>query len=101
MGQLDWKKNILLILEASECLHREGIDFRLVIAGKGPDEDNIRKKVCEMGLDGITTFTGHITDMSLLNGLYQCADLLVFPSTYDTSSLVMREAAAMHTPPSL
>lgn len=98
VGQLDWKKNILLILEASECLHREGIDFRLVIAGKGPDEDNIRKKVCEMGLDGITTFTGHITDMSLLNGLYQCADLLVFPSTYDTSSLVMREAAAMHTP---
>lgn len=98
VGQLDWKKNIIKILEASKYLLREGMDFRLVMAGQGSDRDDILQKACEMGLGGIIIFTGHIADMSLLNGLYQCADLLVLPSTYDTSSLVMREAAAMYTP---
>jgi glycosyltransferase involved in cell wall biosynthesis len=98
VGQLDWKKNIIQLLEASKYLRREGMNFRLVMAGQGSDGEDIRQKACEMGLGEIITFTGHITDMDLLNGLYQCADLLVFPSTYDTSSLVLREAAAMCTP---
>lgn len=98
VGQLDWKKNIIRILEAAEILRREGMVFRLVFAGQGTDREKIEKKACEMGLGDATTFTGHITDMSILNGLYQCADLLVFPSTYDTSSLVLREAAVMGTP---
>lgn len=98
VGQLNWKKNILHILEACALLTDEGVAFRLVLAGQGPDEAAIRNKARELGLGERVIFTGHILDAGLLGGLYQLADLFVFPSVYDTSSLVLREAAAMGTP---
>lgn len=98
VGQLNWKKNILHILEACAQLKEAGLLFRLVLVGQGPDEGDIRKKVHELGLGDRVVFTGHILDAGLLGGLYQSADLFVFPSIYDTSSLVLREAAAMATP---
>ena len=98
VGQLNWKKNILLILEAAAILKQLGRRFTLVLAGQGPDERAIRKKAEELGLSGETVFTGHVSDTATLDGLYQCASLFTFPSLYDTFSLVMREAAAMGTP---
>ena len=98
VGQMNWKKNILHILEACAQLQQEGINFRLVMTGQGPDQAAIQAKASELGLEARTVFTGHILDAGLLRGLYQLADLFVFPSVYDTSSLVLREAAAMETP---
>lgn len=97
-GQLNWKKNILHILEAARLLMLRGFAFRLVFAGQGPDENDIRKKADELELMPRTVFTGHLNADHLLNGLYQAASLFVFPSLYDTSGMVVREAAAMHTP---
>ena len=42
--------------------------------------------------------TGHVTDIYVLDGLYGASDLFVFPSLYDNSPMVVREAAAMMTP---
>lgn len=98
VGQLDWKKNIMLILKSLQILLEKNIPFRFIAAGQGTDRMEIEHKAYEMGLSANVCFTGHISDMNVLNGLYQCADILVFPSTYDTSSLVLREAAAMATP---
>ncbi|MEA5059862.1 MAG: glycosyltransferase [Candidatus Pelethousia sp.] len=98
VGQLNWKKNILHILEACARMKKQGVCFRLALVGQGPDEEAIRERVVALGLSEQVVFTGHILDNSLLNGLYQLADLFVFPSVYDTSSLVLREAAAMGTP---
>ncbi len=98
VGQMNWKKNILHILEACAQLQQEGLRFRLVMTGQGPDQAAIQAKASELGLEARTVFTGHILDAGLLRGLYQLADLFVFPSVYDTSSLVLREAAALGTP---
>lgn len=97
-GQLNWKKNIAHILEAAQLLMQQGLGFQLMLAGQGPDEQDIRKKVDALGLTERTVFTGHLHEDALLNGLYQAASLFVFPSLYDTSGMVVREAAAMHTP---
>lgn len=97
-GQMNWKKNILRILEASACYMLSGKPFTLVLTGQGPDVKSIRQKVEELGLAGRTRFTGHITDEDDLYGLYENASLFVFPSLYDTSGMVVREAAAMETP---
>jgi 1,2-diacylglycerol 3-alpha-glucosyltransferase len=42
--------------------------------------------------------TGHISDVNILDGLYGLAEILAFPSLYDNSPMVVREAAAMMTP---
>lgn len=97
-GQINWKKNILLILQSCALLKREGQPFTLLLAGQGPDARAIGNKIEELGLADDARFTGHITDEALLYGLYENADLFVFPSNYDTSGLVVREAAAMGTP---
>lgn len=98
VGQMNWKKNILLILEGASMLRRSGKRFTIVLTGQGPDEQSIRRRVAEMGLTDCVVFTGHVSDTALLDGLYQCASLFTFPSQYDTFSLVMREAAVMGTP---
>jgi len=97
-GQINWKKNILRILESCAVLNQKGRSFTLVLAGQGPDARAIRQKAEELGLSGRVRFTGHITDETYLYGLYENADLFVFPSLYDTSGMVVREAAAMGTP---
>jgi glycosyltransferase involved in cell wall biosynthesis len=56
------------------------------------------KKANELGLQEQLVLTGMISDTATLDALYACADLFVFPSLYDTFSLVIREAAAMGTP---
>lgn len=98
VGQMDWKKNILHILEAAALLKQQGKQFRLVLAGQGGDMEAIRAKADALCLGENTVFTGHVSDTALLDGLYGRADLFVFPSLYDTFSLVLREAAAMGTP---
>lgn len=98
VGQMNWKKNILRVLEASHELLVQGIPFHLVLAGQGPDEAAIRSKVEEFGLQAHCTMTGHIGDAELLDALYEKASLFLFPSLYDNAPMVVRESAVMGTP---
>ena len=70
----------------------------MLLAGRGPDEKAIDQKIAELGLTGCARRIGHQTDSRVLDGLYQRAALLVFPSLYDNAPMVVREAAAMGTP---
>ena len=100
VGQINWKKNLRCTLEACGLLAKEKPeqDFRLMLAGQGPHEEEIRQLAEELGIAEKVIFTGHLTDHDLLNALYARASLFLFPSLYDTSGLVTREAAAMGTP---
>ena len=98
VGQMDWKKNILTILEACSLLKHSGKPFRLGLAGQGMDMMAISGKIHELNLQDCAQMVGHITDTSLLDALYARASLFVFPSLYDTSAMVVREAAVMGTP---
>lgn len=97
-GQINWKKNILRVLEAAALLRRSGRKFMLLLAGQGPDEHAVRKKVDELGLRGAVSLIGHVSDDDLLDALYARAALFVFPSLYDNAPMVVREAAVMATP---
>lgn len=98
VGQQNWKKNIRRIIEAVKIYSAYSSDFKMVFAGKGPDEDEIKKLVKKLGLKDKFLFTGHIMDRNLLMSLYARADLLVFPSLYDNAPMVVREAASVGTP---
>ncbi len=97
VGQLDYKKNLRLTLEAASLLQKRGHAFQLVFAGQGRDKSKLAELAAQEGIRQMT-FTGHIADRELLDGLYMAASLFVFPSLYDTSGLVVREAAVMGIP---
>ncbi len=98
VGQMNWKKNILTVLEACALLKHQGQKFHLILAGQGPDMREIERKINELNLKDRTSLAGHITDMELLDGLYARASLFAFPSLYDAAPMVVREAAVMGTP---
>jgi len=97
VGQIDYKKNLPLVIDAAALLKKRGHSFQLVFAGQGRDKKRLADLAEERGLDQIT-FVGHISNRNLLDGLYMAASLFVFPSLYDTAGLVVREAAVMGTP---
>lgn len=97
VGRMMWYKNIKIIVDACSKLKANNFDFRLLMVGTGPDENAIKKYVRKSGLDANIIFTGQILDRSELQLYYSAADLLVFPSVFDTNGLVVREAAASAT----
>lgn len=97
-GQMDWKKNLLTVLEACARLKKQGTRFRLLLAGQGIDMNAIGDKIRELDIQDRAEQIGHITDASLLDALYDRADLFTFPSLYDAAPMVVREAAVMGTP---
>ena len=97
IGRLMWYKGLRIILDALTALDREGADFRMVFVGGGGDEKEVRKYAAECGLGGKVIFTGPVSDREKLRAWYTRADLFLFPSTFDTNGLVVREAAASDT----
>ncbi len=98
VGQMNFKKNIRRLLEACAALRRAGVEFRLLLAGQGPDEKDIARLIGDLNLKGCAYMTGHVTDSALLDALYARATLFLFPSLYDMAPMVVREAAVMGTP---
>lgn len=99
VGHQIWQKNLKLVLDSFRLLCNESDDYRLVIVGKGIAENEVRDYAASLGLDGgQCLFTGGISDRDLLTGVFLNADLFFFPSVYDNTPLVVREAAAVGVP---
>ena len=96
VGQHIWEKNPKLVIEALALL--PDIPFRMYFIGNGYAAQEMKSLVSERGLDSKVTFVGTITDREKLKDYYAASDLFLFPSLYDNAPLVVREAAALHTP---
>ncbi|MBQ7531030.1 MAG: glycosyltransferase [Paludibacteraceae bacterium] len=96
VGQHIWEKNIGFILD-SLALIRD-LPFQLFMVGTGYAVHDIRTKIKQLGLAAKVTMLGNIHDRERLKRIDAAADLFLFPSLYDNAPLVVREAAAMHTP---
>ena len=94
VGRLMWYKGIRLILDALAALKSNGMAFRMVFIGDGTDRAAIETYSHSLQLDNVCFFTGAIRDREVLRAWYCRADLFLFPSTFDTNGLVVREAAA-------
>lgn len=99
VGHLIWHKNLKLVLDTFKLLDDHSDDYRLFLVGNGYDGEAIRKYADSLDFkDGHVNFVGKIADREVLKGMYLSADLLFFPSVYDNSPLVVREAASMGVP---
>lgn len=94
VGRLVKYKGLPLILDALAKLSADGIDFRMVFVGSGPDEAEMKEKAASLLKPEQYIFTGPIYDREQLRAWNTRADLFLFPSTYDTNGIVVREAAA-------
>lgn len=97
-GRITFEKNIKRILQACSLLKKDGFDFQLLMVGMGPDFDGVKTMAAELGISDKLKMLGFIDNTVTLDCLYSISDLFVFPSIFDTSGLVIREAAAMKTP---
>lgn len=98
VGRMFWYKGLRLILDALEGLKSQHVDFRMVFVGDGADFEDIKEYCTKLRLDDKVIFTGAVKDRERIRAWYCRADLFLFPSTYDTNGLVVREAASCSLP---
>ena len=96
VGQHIWQKNVRLVIDALEQI--KDLPFRMFFVGTGYAAGEMKDLVAEKGLSDKVTFTGMLTEREKVTRYYAAADLFLFPSLYDNAPLVVREAAALHTP---
>lgn len=94
VGRIMWYKGLKIILDALAALQTEGREFRMVFVGGGGDFDEVKKYSESLNLGHRVFFAGPVHDREALRSWYCRADLFLFPSTFDTNGLVVREAAA-------
>lgn len=96
VGQQIKQKNIPLIIDSLALL--KDLPFKMYFIGEGNGKLDFKKQVDSLGLSDKVTFTGVIRERKEIASYFAAADLFLFPSMYDTSGLVVKEAAAMLTP---
>ncbi len=98
VGRMMWYKGIHIILDGLKAASERGADFRMVFVGGGADADAIRDEAERLGLSPRCVFVGPVLDRQKIACYFSMADLFLFPSTFDTNGIVVREAAACGLP---
>ena len=98
VGRITSVKNIFFILDSLKLLNEDNYSFKMLFVGEGADYNRLVKTIKEYNLEDKVTATGPINDRETLSAIYTRADLFLFPSLFDASSLVQIEAAVNETP---
>ena len=96
-GRLVYEKGVQYLIGAMPKILQNYQDAKLVIAGKGGMYDELKSQVDFLGLGNKVYFTGYMDHKSLCK-LYRCADVAVFPSTYEPFGIVALEGMLAGNP---
>ena len=96
-GRLVYEKGVQYLIGAMPKILQNYHDAKLVIAGKGGMYDELKEQVNYLGLGNKVYFTGYMDHKSLCK-LYKCADISVFPSTYEPFGIVALEGMLAGNP---
>jgi len=97
MGRLVYEKGVQHLISAMPKILDKYHDAKLVIAGKGGMENELKAQVERMGLRDKVYFTGYLNARQV-SKMYRCADISVFPSTYEPFGIVALEAMLAGVP---
>lgn len=97
VGRLVQEKGAQILVEAAPLVLAQYPKVKFIITGTGSMEQEIKKRVLELGVTERFVFTGFISDEER-DQLYKVADLCVFPSLYEPFGIVALEAMAAGTP---
>jgi glycosyltransferase involved in cell wall biosynthesis len=94
VGRMMWYKGTRIILDGLNKVKARGTRFRMLFVGGGTEFDEIKEYAEKLGLGAECVFTGPVYDRAKLRAYFSRADMFLFPSSYDTNGIVIREAAA-------
>jgi glycosyltransferase involved in cell wall biosynthesis len=96
VGRLhDAQKRLSDVLRALALLPS---DWRLEIAGSGPDRETLERLAAELGISDRVSYLGFVARGSELRDLYHRATVLALPSAYEGLPMVLLEAMSCGTP---
>lgn len=91
IGRLVYEKGIQHLISALPKILNYYNDAKLVIGGKGGMIQELKQQVSNLGLENKVYFTGYLNSKDVQK-MYKCADVAVFPSTYEPFGIVALEA---------
>lgn len=97
LQRLSKEKKVDVVITAMKYVLDELSDSILIIGGKGPEEDNLKKLVYNMGLQKHVIFVGYIPETDL-PFFFACSDLFILHSTFETFGVVFAQAFASGKP---
>ena len=96
-GRLVYEKGFQYLIDAAPKILNRYHDAKFIIAGKGGMLNELKEKANYLGISDKVYFTGQLTPKELYT-MYRCADIAVFPSTYEPFGLVAIEGMYAGTP---
>ncbi len=89
VARLSEAKGLTYLLQAFARVAKDRSDLRLVIAGVGDLEQQLKQQACDLGIADRTIFTGYVNNIAQLMDLF---DFFVLPSLQEACSLACAEA---------
>ena len=96
-GRLVYEKGFQYLIDAAPKILYRYHDAKFIIAGKGGMLNELKAKANYLGISDKVYFTGQLSPKELYT-MYRCADIAVFPSTYEPFGLVAIEGMFAGTP---
>lgn len=94
-GPLEPIKGHWVFLQAAHEVLSRGIDVEFLIAGSGPEEDNLRRFARELGITEHVTFVPYVREYT---EVLEAMDIFCLPSLQQGLGTVMLEAMALGKP---
>ncbi len=97
IGRLVYEKGVQHLISAMPKIINGYNDTKLIIGGKGGMYDELREQARNLGIENKVYFTGYLSSEDVQK-MYKCADIAVFPSTYEPFGIVALEAMLAGVP---
>jgi len=94
LGRLEFQKNESWMIDLAEASRNELPVLRVLLAGEGPNEDDVQRQINQRGLTQRVRMLGHREPLPVLHA----ADALLLPSVREGFSYVCAEAMCAGVP---
>lgn len=97
VSRLVHEKGVHRLLDATPLILAKCPHTQIVVAGRGPEAENLQRQANHLGISDHVQFIGFVPD-EVRNLLFKVADCAVFPSLYEPFGIVALEAMALGCP---
>jgi glycosyltransferase involved in cell wall biosynthesis len=93
IGRVQKMKGVMSAVRGAAVLKSRGVQFEMLIAGRGPDTNHLQQLIAELGVSDCVRFIGPVGEGSELAKFFAGLDVLLFPDlTQPAFGLVAVEA---------